>query len=106
MDASKLPDRLAEVALVNAQVAAAVGGAKRSWWLAKVAAGEAPQPVIRQTRFTRWRLQDVHSYWERFAKHPSQRAAELSEARAKRASDAKRIKVSLAKSAASKGAAK
>lgn len=36
----------------------------RSYWLAKVAAGEAPDPVIKAHRFTRWRAADVAAWVE------------------------------------------
>jgi hypothetical protein len=59
----QLPDRLAAVALVNGKIAAATGGQSLSQWLQDVADGKAPQPVIRENRFTRWRLVDVEAYW-------------------------------------------
>jgi len=58
---------LADVALIAAPEAAAVGRMKPSWWHEKVRAGIAPQPVIRAPRCTRWRLSDVREFWRKFA---------------------------------------
>jgi predicted DNA-binding transcriptional regulator AlpA len=58
-----MPAELASVALVTAKIAAAAGSVSLSWWYEKVASGEAPQPVIRGPRFTRWRLSDVLTFW-------------------------------------------
>ena len=63
----QIPAALADVALLDAPTAAAVGGARTTWWYERVAAGEAPPPVIRQTRFTRWRASDVARFWSEFA---------------------------------------
>jgi len=71
-----LPAELADVALVDAKIAAAVGGMSVSWWHEKVASGEAPQPAIRAPRCTRWRAADVRRFWVKFAAHVDQRAAE------------------------------
>lgn len=60
---------LAEVALIDAQACAAAGAMSVSWWHAEVAAGRAPQPVIRRPRCTRWRLSEVHSFWVKFAEN-------------------------------------
>lgn len=58
---------LMDVALVDGPQAAAVGGMSLSWWHEKVRKGEAPQPVVRAPRCTRWRLADVRSFWVEFA---------------------------------------
>jgi hypothetical protein len=63
----KLPESLVAVALVDGKTAAATGAQSISQWLQDVAAGIAPPPVIRQSRYTRWRLVDVAAYWERRA---------------------------------------
>lgn len=63
-----LPD-VSNVALVDAATSAAIGAMSVSWWHSQVAAGRAPQPVIRSTRCTRWRLADVKSFW---ADYPAQ----------------------------------
>lgn len=60
------PD-LVDVALIDAATCAAPGSMGVSWWLAQVAAGIAPQPVVRKHLCTRWRLGDVRSFWVSFA---------------------------------------
>ena len=62
--AEQLPTALQAVALISAKSAAAVGEMGVSWWHNKVAAGIAPQPVIREVRCVRWRLADVLAFWE------------------------------------------
>lgn len=81
-------------ALIDAHAAAAGGDESVSKWHERVRTGEAPQPVVRRPRFTRWRLGDVREFWREFAK----RAAADSAARAQvidkatKASDAARAK--------------
>jgi hypothetical protein len=58
-----LPSALADVALVDVRTCAAAGQVSTNWWLERVQRGEAPAPVIRQPRFTRWRLADVRAFW-------------------------------------------
>ena len=36
----------------------------KSWWLEQVRLRNAPQPAIRQARFTRWLLSDVRHFWQ------------------------------------------
>lgn len=60
----ELPAALVDVALVDAETSASVGGMSVSWWLERVRDKTAPAPVIRQTRCTRWRLADVRTFWE------------------------------------------
>lgn len=72
-DLPKVPDALAEAALVDAKTAAATGNASVSWWLEGVRRtregelrdGDVPHPlpVIQQPRFTRWRSRDVFRFW-------------------------------------------
>jgi hypothetical protein len=62
-DLPNLPEALADAALIDGPTCAAVGKASVSWWHGKVASGEAPQPAIRQSRFTRWRLAEVRAFW-------------------------------------------
>jgi predicted DNA-binding transcriptional regulator AlpA len=83
-----LPAELGEVALINATVAAAVGGMSVSWWHERVAAGEAPQPAVRGPRCTRWRAADVRQFWVDFAKRSADRAAVQVTAQATKASAA------------------
>lgn len=65
--AQPLPPNLADVALIDAATCAAAGAMSVSWWHFRVASGDAPQPVIRQPRCTRWRLLDVRAFWAAFA---------------------------------------
>lgn len=62
-----LPQAMQEAALVSAETAAGAGEVAVSWWREQVAAGLAPQPVVRRPRFTRWRAVDVAAFWESFA---------------------------------------
>lgn len=61
-----LPAALADVALIDGKTCAAAGSMSESWWHAEVAAGRAPQPVIRAPRCTRWSCADVANFWRRF----------------------------------------
>jgi hypothetical protein len=58
-----IPAALADVALVAVGTCAAVGEVSEAWWFERVRSGEAPAPVIREPRFTRWRLADVRAFW-------------------------------------------
>lgn len=58
-----LPAALADVALVDAETAAAVGDMSVSWWLSEVTAKRAPAPAIREIRCTRWKLVAVREFW-------------------------------------------
>ena len=64
---TNLPADLAQVALIDAATAAAVGGMSVSWWLAQVQAGSAPKPVVRGTRCTRWLSVAVVAFWRSVA---------------------------------------
>ena len=83
-----LPAHLADVALIDAPICAAVGDMSVSWWHAEVAAGRAPQPVVRMPRCTRWHAGQVRDFWISFAKTAAAdtQAAEQVTARAKKAS--------------------
>ena len=79
---------LVEVALIDARASVAPGGMSLSWWHAEVAAGRAPQPVVRMSRCTRWRLSDVREFWLAFAERglADKESAQRNVARAKFAS--------------------
>lgn len=88
-----IPPALTEVALVDATTCAAAGGMGVSWWHSEVAAGRAPQPVIRAPRCTRWTLASIKTYWAQRAisgscSHQSAKTV----AQAKKASAAARAK--------------
>lgn len=87
-----LPPELACVALISGKKAAAAGDAGESWWNAKVAIGEAPQPVIRAPRFTRWRVTDVADFWRAYAEQDNATAAAKLKAQAVKASAAAKAK--------------
>jgi predicted DNA-binding transcriptional regulator AlpA len=89
---TEVPASLAAVALIDAPTAAAAGQMSVSWWHDKVRTGEAPAPVIREPRCTRWRLSDVCAYWKARAESPNLEVANLVTGKAKRASDAARAK--------------
>lgn len=54
---------LVDVALIDGPAAAAVGSISLSQWYDLVRRKEAPQPVVREPRCTRWRLIDVRDFW-------------------------------------------
>lgn len=58
---------LADVQLLNVKQCCAPGQVGATWWRSRVAAGEAPQPVVQTPRCTRWRASEVREFWERFA---------------------------------------
>ena len=60
-------EKLADVALIDAESCAATGAMSISWWLEEVRAGRAPKPAVQRPRCTRWRLQDVRAFWIAFA---------------------------------------
>ena len=91
LGAYSAPINLADVALIDGPTAAAVGSMSLSSWHEEVAAGRAPQPVIRQPRCTRWRLADVRAYWMQRAEQGSGVGAQVID-RAKRASAAAKAK--------------
>jgi predicted DNA-binding transcriptional regulator AlpA len=53
---------LGEAALIDAKGVAAAGCMSISKWYELVRSGEAPQPVIRRQRFTRWRVVDIRAF--------------------------------------------
>lgn len=54
-----LPDIAAVERRITDREAAELYGCCRSHFWALVAAGRAPQPIVRRARYTRWRLGDV-----------------------------------------------
>ena len=92
--ATVLPAALADAALVDVKTCAAAGDVSPNWWLQKVRNGEAPAPVIRQPRFTRWRLADVRAFWIALAEAgiADTEGAKRTTAMAKKASDAAHAK--------------
>lgn len=78
-----LPPALAEVALVNAAEAAAVGSVSLTWWHSAVRAGIAPQPAMRTSRCVRWKMEDVRRFWLAQTEAPQ---SDVSQRKAKHAS--------------------
>jgi predicted DNA-binding transcriptional regulator AlpA len=71
------PPELADVALIDGPRCAAAGCIAISTWYELVRRGEAPQPVLRAPRCTRWRLADVREWlrlWAERGSDPGQRA--------------------------------
>jgi hypothetical protein len=93
-----VPDSLADVALADAYTCAAVGDMGITWWLDKVASGEAPAPVIRQPRCTRWRIADVKNFYAQLASQKLDKSPAMT-AHAAKASKAARAKREAAKAA-------
>jgi len=60
---ASLPEALEQVALIAADLCASTGAISKSQWLTLVREGIAPPPAISSTRFTRWRLQEVATFW-------------------------------------------
>lgn len=85
---TSLPANLAVVALIDASTCAAVGAMSLSWWHEQVRIGNAPAPVMRKPRCTRWRASDVHSFWLQCAEESAAKSkvAEEVTARATKAS--------------------
>lgn len=92
---SEVPAGLADVALIDANACAASGGMSISQWHNLVRDGVAPQPAVRATRFTRWRITDVRGFLVSLAEReqPSGEQAVIDRAiKASAASKAKRQK--------------
>ena len=62
---TSIPPGFEDVALISAATCAAPGQMSVSWWNEEVRTGRAPQPVIRASRCTRWRLSDVREFWRK-----------------------------------------
>lgn len=107
-DLPAVPPALQDVALIDAATCAAPGDMSVSWWYEKVAKGDAPAPVIRLPRCTRWSLASVRAFWIRFAEEAAgnTQAAERATARAKKASAAARAPSAVAKAQATRAARK
>jgi len=87
------PPALADVALIDGPTAAAAGCMSLSSWHELVRKGEAPAPVIRQPRCTRYRLADVRAWLiERASRGSGPEAASRVAATASKASAAAQAK--------------
>lgn len=92
IDLPPVPPALADVALIDGPTCASAGGFSLSTWHELVRLKEAPQPVIRQPRFTRWRLEDVRAFLIDRAARQSDSAAAAVVSQARKASAKARAK--------------
>lgn len=69
-DTLQVPATLADMALIDAPSAAAAASLSTSSFLARVRRGEAPEPVLRGNRCTRWRAADVRAWLIELASQP------------------------------------
>lgn len=102
-----VPLALADVALIDGPTIAAAGGMSLSSWHEFVRLKQAPQPVIRAPRCTRWKLADVRDWLiQRAAQGAETEASRTLIATAHRASKAAQTKreAKRAKAAAPAGA--
>lgn len=61
-DLPAVPPALADVAVTAAPAIAAAAALSLSKWLELVRLGDAPQPVIREPRYTRWLVTDIRRW--------------------------------------------
>lgn len=87
-----LPAELVEVALIDAKTCAATGGMSVSQWHNLVREGAAPQPAVRLTRYTRWALAEVRQFFVELTQQKSVERELLVMERAKKASQAAKVK--------------
>lgn len=80
-----MPPELADVALIDAPRIAAAACISVSSWHEYVRRGEAPAPVLRAPRCTRWRLVDVRQWLHERAERGSDPAAQAAVIRAAQA---------------------
>ncbi|RYD94367.1 MAG: hypothetical protein EOP50_09630 [Sphingobacteriales bacterium] len=86
-----MPAELAEVALIDAKICAVTGGMSVSQWHHLVRVGTAPKPVVRLSRYTRWRAADVRQFFFDLASRSDERDHVVVD-RAKKASQAAKFK--------------
>lgn len=101
-----IPAALADVALIDAPAIAAAADISLSSWYSIVAHDEdAPQPVVRAPRHTRWRLSEVRAWLIRRAeKGVDPEAAAAVVRKAQMASEKARTPEALARAAATRRA--
>jgi predicted DNA-binding transcriptional regulator AlpA len=87
-----VPAVLADVAMIDGPTGAAAGGISLSSWHELVRLKEAPQPLIRRPRCTRWRVADVRTWLIERAANADEGCAASLTVKAKRASDAAKSK--------------
>lgn len=90
-DLPPVPAALADVALIDGPTAAASAGISTTTWQNLVRDGDAPAPVLRGNRCTRWRMADVRAWLIERAAQPLADSEVIERAtRASRAAQAKR----------------
>ncbi len=105
-DLPPVPPALADVAFIDGPTCAAANGDSLSRWLERVRDGDAPQPKIRQPRYTRWLLSDIRAYLIERAAHAGEitNRADAVTANARQASAAAQAKRASALRAVSRSA--
>ena len=103
-DLPPIPAALADVAHIDGPTCAAAGGMSLSSWHELVRTEQAPQPVIRQPRCTRWQMSDIRQWLIERASQQVTATAEGVTARAKKASIAAREPAAVAKAQATRRA--
>lgn len=93
-------EQLADVALLDDKACAAAGSMSTSKWLDLVRLGDAPQPVVRGPRYTRWRAIDVRAFLAALAERGSLTGSGPGGTHARQASEAARAKRRTATAAA------
>jgi len=99
-----IPAALADVAHIDGPTCAAAAGLSLSSWHELVRIKDAPQPVIRQPRCTRWRLADVRAWLIKRAAMQTPGAADAVTQQARKASAEARKPEAIAKARATRQA--
>lgn len=99
-----LPAALADIALIDGPTCAAARGVSISQWHELVRTHEAPQPAIRQPRYTRWRVCDIREHLISIASAPPSAASTKVISSAKAASLKAREPAAVAKAQATRKA--
>lgn len=103
-DFPPLPAALADVALIDGPTCAIARGVSISQWHELVRTKLAPQPVVRQPRYTRWRVCDIREHLISLAAQGSRATSGKVIENAKRASLKAREPAALAKALATRKA--
>ena len=103
-DLPPVPPALADVAMIDGPSIAAAAAISLSSLHELVRNGNAPQPAIRQSRCTRWRMADVRAWLIERAAQQAPDEADAVTARAKKASAEARKPAAVAKAQATKRA--
>ena len=104
MDLPLVPSALADVALIDGPTCAAAAGMSLSSWHELVRQKQAPQPVIRRPRCTRWQLAPVRQWLIECAAQQDVEASCRLQAQATKASEMARTPAARAKGRATRKA--